>query len=60
MPERSTRLPSGPWGEEPSGRMPEALGDQLIGQLVDRAKAGGLTGEGGLLHLTKRLLVQGR
>ncbi|MFE2568815.1 hypothetical protein [Streptomyces mirabilis] len=40
--------------------MPEALGDQLIGQLVDRAKAGGLTGEGGLLHLTKRLLVQGR
>ncbi|MFF4461210.1 hypothetical protein ACFY13_16855 [Streptomyces mirabilis] len=41
--------------------MPEALDDQLIGQLVDRAKAGGLTGEGGLLlHLTKRLLVQGR
>lgn len=37
----------------------DALDDQLIGQLVDRAKADGiqLTGEGGLLQqLTKRLL----
>lgn len=43
---------------QPAG-MPEALDDQLIGQLVDRAKAGGikLTGGGGLLQqLTKRLL----
>jgi transposase-like protein len=40
-------------------KMPEALDDQLIGQLVDRARAGGikLTGEGGLLQqLTKGLL----
>ena len=37
----------------------DLLDDQLIGQLVDRAKAGGLqlTGEGGLLQqLTKRVL----
>jgi Transposase and inactivated derivatives len=43
---------------KPAGA-PDALDDQLIGQLVDRAKAGGikLTGEGGLLQqLTKRLL----
>ena len=34
------------------------LDDQLISQLVDRAKADGiqLTGEGGLLQLTKRIL----
>lgn len=44
---------------QPAG-MPEALDDQLTGQLVDRAKAGGikLTGEGGLLQqLTRRLSV---
>ncbi len=44
---------------EPAGLKPDALDDQLIGQLVDRAKAGGirLTGEGGLLQqLTKRIL----
>lgn len=38
---------------------PDALDDQLISQLVDRAKADGiqLTGEGGLLQqLTKRIL----
>jgi putative transposase len=38
---------------------PDAVDEQLIGQLVDRAKAGGikLTGEGGLLQqLTKRIL----
>jgi hypothetical protein len=37
----------------------DLLDDQLIGQLVDRARAGGLqlTGEGGLLQqLTKRVL----
>ncbi|MEU6415730.1 transposase, partial [Microbispora sp. NPDC046933] len=38
---------------------PDVLDEQLIGQLVDRARAGGvkLTGEGGLLQqLTKRVL----
>jgi transposase-like protein len=43
---------------KPAGA-PDALDDQLIGQLVDRAKADGiqLTGEGGLLQqLTKRIL----
>jgi hypothetical protein len=43
---------------QPAG-IPEALDDQLIGQLVDRAKADGikLTGQGGLLQqLTKRIL----
>ncbi len=38
------------------------LGEQLIGQLADRARAGGLqlTGEGGVLQqLTKRLLESG-
>ncbi|MFI6063324.1 IS256 family transposase [Streptomyces sp. NPDC051286] len=43
---------------KPAGA-PDALGDQLIGQLVDRARADGiqLTGEGGLLQqLTKRIL----
>src|SRR5436190_21913177 len=43
---------------QPAG-IPAALDDQLIGQLVDRAKAGGikLTGQGGLLQqLTKRVL----
>lgn len=43
---------------KPAG-VPDGLDDQLIGQLVDRAKADGirLTGEGGLLQqLTKRIL----
>jgi putative transposase len=43
---------------KPAGA-PDALDDQLISQLVDRAKANGiqLTGEGGLLQqLTKRIL----
>jgi transposase-like protein len=43
---------------KPAGA-PDALDDQLISQLVDRAKADGiqLTGEGGLLQqLTKRIL----
>lgn len=43
---------------KPAG-IPDALDDQLISQLVDRAKADGiqLTGEGGLLQqLTKRIL----
>ncbi|MGW3046135.1 hypothetical protein ACWC9T_40550, partial [Kitasatospora sp. NPDC001159] len=38
---------------------PDVLDEQLIGQLVDRARAGGikLTGQGGLLQqLTKRVL----
>ncbi len=38
------------------------LGEQLIGQLADRARAGGLqlTGEGGVLQqLAKRLLEPG-
>lgn len=37
----------------------DALDEQLVGQLVERAKAGGLqlTGEGGVLQqLTKRML----
>ncbi|WP_443048551.1 IS256 family transposase [Streptomyces sp. NBC_00272] len=44
---------------QPSGLAPEVLDDQLISQLVDRAKADGikLTGQGGLLQqLTKRIL----
>ncbi|WP_413798953.1 transposase [Streptomyces iranensis] len=44
---------------QPAGLLPDALDDQLISQLVDRAQAGGikLTGEGGLLQqLTKRIL----
>ncbi|MBB5109747.1 hypothetical protein FHS40_008877 [Streptomyces spectabilis] len=44
---------------QPTGLQPDALDDQLIGQLVDRAKADGikLTGEGGLLQqLTKKVL----
>ncbi|WP_455908371.1 IS256 family transposase [Streptomyces goshikiensis] len=44
---------------QPSGFVPEVLDDQLISQLVDRAKADGikLTGQGGLLQqLTKRIL----
>ncbi|MEU4173432.1 transposase, partial [Streptomyces sp. NPDC026665] len=44
---------------QPSGLAPEVLNDQLISQLVDRAKADGikLTGQGGLLQqLTKRIL----
>lgn len=43
----------------PTGLKPDALDDQLISQLVDRAQAGGikLTGEGGLLQqLTKKIL----
>jgi transposase-like protein len=49
--------------ENPDDEMPAGLADgldeQLVGQLVDRARAGGLqlTGEGGVLQqLTKRLL----
>ncbi|MGO4462609.1 IS256 family transposase [Streptomyces sp. M-16] len=44
---------------QPSGLAPEAVDDQLISQLVDRAKADGikLTGQGDLLQqLTKRIL----
>ncbi|MFF3879244.1 IS256 family transposase [Streptomyces sp. NPDC001978] len=44
---------------KPAGLAPDALDDQLISQLVDRAQAGGikLTGEGGLLQqLTKKIL----
>ncbi|MFF5491878.1 MULTISPECIES: IS256 family transposase [Streptomyces] len=44
---------------QPSGLAPDVLDDQLISQLVDRAKADGikLTGQGGLLQqLTKRIL----
>ncbi|WSK92574.1 IS256 family transposase (plasmid) [Streptomyces sp. NBC_01278] len=44
---------------QPSGLVPDVLDDQLISQLVDRAKADGikLTGQGGLLQqLTKRIL----
>ena len=43
---------------QPAGLKPDALGDQLISQLVDRAQADGikLTGEGGLLQLTKKIL----
>jgi hypothetical protein len=44
---------------QPTGLKPDALDEQLISQLVDRAKADGikLTGEGGLLQqLTKRIL----
>lgn len=44
---------------QPSGLAPDVLHDQLISQLVDRAKADGikLTGQGGLLQqLTKRIL----
>ncbi|MFD9420620.1 IS256 family transposase [Streptomyces goshikiensis] len=44
---------------QPSGLAPEVVDDQLISQLVDRAKADGikLTGQGGLLQLlTKRIL----
>ncbi|MDJ0386164.1 transposase, partial [Streptomyces sp. G-G2] len=44
---------------QPSGLVPEVLDDQLISQLVDRAKADGikLTGQGGpLQQLTKRIL----
>ncbi|MFD9130752.1 IS256 family transposase [Kitasatospora sp. NPDC059571] len=43
----------------PAELQPDALDDQLIGQLVDRARASGLqlTGSGGLLQqLTKKLL----
>ncbi|GLW03860.1 hypothetical protein Slala05_74900 [Streptomyces lavendulae subsp. lavendulae] len=43
-------------GVQPSGLAPDVLDDQLISQLVDRAKACGikLTGQGGLLQqLTK-------
>lgn len=43
---------------QPAGA-PDALDDQLISQLVDRAKADGikLTGQGGLLQqLTKKIL----
>ncbi|OKJ13627.1 IS256 family transposase [Kitasatospora sp. CB01950] len=43
----------------PAALQPDALDDQLIGQLVDRARASGLqlTGAGGLLQqLTKKLL----
>ena len=49
--------------ENPDDAMPagaaDGLDEQLVGQLVDRARAGGLqlTGEGGVLQqLTKRLL----
>ncbi|MFB8777587.1 hypothetical protein VSS16_33560 [Streptomyces broussonetiae] len=40
----------------------EVLDEQLIGPLVDRARASGLqpTGEGGLLQLTKRVLESRR
>uniref|UniRef100_UPI00315818C2 hypothetical protein n=1 Tax=Streptomyces sp. WZ-12 TaxID=3030210 RepID=UPI00315818C2 len=43
---------------KPAGA-PDALDDQLISQLVDRAKADGirLTGQGGLLQLTKKILA---
>lgn len=44
---------------QPAGLDPAVLDDQLIGQLVDRAKADGinLTGQGGLLQqLTKKIL----
>lgn len=44
---------------QPSGLAPDVLDDQLISQLVDRAKADGikLTGQDGLLQqLTKRIL----
>ncbi|MFB7325567.1 transposase [Streptomyces sp. NPDC056190] len=44
---------------QPAGLKPDALDEQLISRLVDRAKADGirLTGEGGLLQqLTKRIL----
>ncbi|MFJ7272842.1 IS256 family transposase [Streptomyces sp. NPDC099050] len=44
---------------QPSGLVPDVLDDQLISQLVDRARADGikLTGQGGLLQqLTKRIL----
>ncbi|MFF1343411.1 IS256 family transposase [Streptomyces sp. NPDC058290] len=44
---------------QPSGLVPDVLDDQLISQLVDRAKADGikLTGQGGLLQqLTKGIL----
>ncbi|MGW8946016.1 IS256 family transposase [Streptomyces koyangensis] len=44
---------------QPAELQPDALDDELISQLVDRAKAGGikLTGEGGLLQqLTKKVL----
>lgn len=44
---------------QPTELAPDALDDQLINQLVDRARADGikLTGEGGLLQqLTKKVL----
>jgi putative transposase len=44
---------------KPAAEAPEGLDDQLVGQVIDQAKASGLqlTGEGGVLaQLTKRLL----
>jgi len=46
-------------GDRPVVLAVDLLDEQLVGQLVDRARASGLqlTGEGGLLHqLTKRVL----
>jgi putative transposase len=43
---------------KPAAEAPEGLDDQLVGQVIDQAKASGLqlTGEGGVAQLTKRLL----